>query len=495
MSPTRCVDGSPIWRESPTMSEPHRLHPAAIVILAVRVAKELAIPALLPIVFSVINGGLAAISVQMLLLVILGALVVLSVSAVYGLLSWRRFTYRVEAGELRVEQGVISRRHRSIPLERVQSIDLAQGILQRLLGVVSVRVETAGGGHAGAEVSLPGISRDDSERLRSAVAGRRVTATAPPRERAMPVWRLSVADLLLAGSTGGRAGVALSIVAALLTFADDLLPFESIADYSEHLDEVRVLAILILLVALTIWLLGVAGTVLAHAGFTIAQQGDHLLIERGLIERRRATIPLDRIQAIRAVEGLVRQPFGLVELRVESAGYGHSAGESKVLYPLLRRADVQPFLRELAPRFAVRAGLQRPPARARRRYATRPVVMIPAALTALVASIVFFPVGLAAALLVPLAALLGLWQYHDAGWAVVDETLLLRWRALGRTTAIVPRRRVQFGMARQTPFQRRAGLASVSMHVPSGSDGAVFGARHLDDDDARRLLAWLLPRR
>jgi putative membrane protein len=62
--------------------------------------------------------------------------------------------------------------------------------------------------------------------------------------------------------------------------------------------------------------------VLAHAGFTLSREGDFLYVKRGLLERREATIPLARIQAVRISEGVLRQPFGLASLRVESAGYG-----------------------------------------------------------------------------------------------------------------------------------------------------------------------------
>jgi len=135
------------------------------------------------------------------------------------------------------------------------------------------------------------------------------------------------------------------------------------------------------------------------------------------------------------------------------------------------------------------------PRKARRRYIFQVPVQIQFPLVIVPVSYFFYPLGLLSLLLIPAHMLLGYWQYRDAGWSVVGETLLLRWRMLGRTTAIVPRRRVQNGATQQNPFQRRAGLSNLSVRVPSGAGGASFGLMHMDHETALRLLAWFSPRR
>lgn len=483
------------------MSEPHRLHPAAIVLMALQIVRQFAIPALIPIALRIASDGFGSVSTQTAVISIAILLALFGLSSAYGILAWHRFTYRVEAGELRVEQGIINRQRRYIPLERIQTFDTSQGLLQRLLGVVSVRVETAGGGGGSPEVSLAGISQADSELLRQALArGRGDIAQVEADDSvavvpATNVWKLSAIDLLLAGSTGGRAGVALSIVLAAVSLGDNLIPYDRVEGLAERVTGLAVIVSIALVVAAFTWLLGVAGTILAHAGFTITQQGDHLLIERGLLERRRATIPVERIQAIRISEGVLRQPFGLVELRVESAGYGPQSGESTVLCPLLRRRDVLPFLARMAPAMAVEAPFNTLPTRARRRYALQLPNLIPAIIVVAVLNSFFYPLSLLSLLLIPAAILLGFMQYRDAGWGVAGDTLLLRWRTLGRTTAIVPRRRMQVGATHSNPFQRRVSLVTLVVRVPSGPGGASFGLMHIDKDVALRLLAWFAQRR
>lgn len=476
------------------MSEPHRLHPAAIVLMAIRIGREMFVPAIIPIIIQFFRHGLDALNARTLLLVVLGVLIFLAVSVTYGVLAWRRYTYRIEMGELRVEQGVISQKRRYIPLERIQAVDLSQGILQRLLGVVSVRVETAGGDQSRPEVSLAAVARSDARLLSQALAGHPEQAeTRQETAAALPTRRLSIGDLVLAGSTSGRVGVAISIVASVLAFANNAIPFDEITG---QFDRFSVLVTLFLAGAIFVgfvWLLGLFGTILAHAGFTLTRNGDNLSIERGLLERRQATIPVDRIQTIRIVEGMLRQPFGLVEVRIESAGYGDNSGESTVLFPLLRRSEVLPFLQEMTPSLAVLAEFNPLPARSRRRYVFHIDHLAPAIVLAAALSILLYPLGLVSLLLIPAALLLGLWQFRDAGWVIAGDTLLLRWRALARTTVIMPRRRIQMGETRRSPFQRRAALGTFAARVASGGSGAAFDLRHMDEDDVRMLMNWLAP--
>src|SRR5262245_47302959 len=77
------------------------------------------------------------------------------------------FTYRVEGNELITQHGILERKQRSIPLERIQEIRVEQGLMHRVFDVVDAKIETGGGG--GAEASLSVLSRSEVERLRRAV--------------------------------------------------------------------------------------------------------------------------------------------------------------------------------------------------------------------------------------------------------------------------------------------------------------------------------------
>ena len=475
-------------------SEPRRLHPAAMLIDAIKSIRRFLSAFVIPGVAFLASRGFDA---RTIVLVLLGALVVAVLGAVWGFLSWRATTYEVAGGAFRLCQGVVQKNERTIPLDHVQSVDTVQGLIQRLFGVVEVRVETAGGGASEPDASLAALSRADAAALRREIEGSRKVPVEAEEGPAV-LRRLGRRELLVAGATSGQIGVALSLIAVASQLFDDVLSEDLAQRLVEILAPRSVTAVLLLVFVLGLlaWLLAIGGTVLAYTGFTLSRDGEFLYIRRGLLERREATIPLARIQAVRVVEGLLRQPLGLASLRVESAGYGEDAGVSTTLFPLLPRKEVQGLLLDAAPEFAVAPPLNPIPRRALRRYVFRSAAptlfMISAA--ALVSFLVFdLAWGLMALLLVLPAAFYGWLRYRDAGWALEGDRLVVRTRLLTRTTAIAPRRRLQWRATVRSPLQRRASLATFLAQVASGGGGRELRVTDLGAEAAETLVYDLRP--
>lgn len=84
-------------------------------------------------------------------------------------LRYRRWWYRVTEDRLELGHGVLVRAESSVPHFRVQHIDLRQGPLQRLAGVVDLQISTAS---AASDASLPGVEPDRAERIRALVLAR-----------------------------------------------------------------------------------------------------------------------------------------------------------------------------------------------------------------------------------------------------------------------------------------------------------------------------------
>ncbi|WP_026091813.1 PH domain-containing protein [Blastomonas sp. AAP53] len=77
---------------------------------------------------------------------------------------WRRWGYAHADEQLRVARGWLVRTDTIVPFRRIQHIDVAQGPIERLFGLASLTVHTAGTHNS--IVTLPGLSRDDAEAMR-----------------------------------------------------------------------------------------------------------------------------------------------------------------------------------------------------------------------------------------------------------------------------------------------------------------------------------------
>ncbi len=90
-------------------------------------------------------------------------------SYVWAKLTYKYYRYELAEEDFRKELGVVFKKYTTIPYERIQNISIQRGILDRILGLSSLKIFTAGTGGSGmdgAEGLLLGVSRREAEELR-----------------------------------------------------------------------------------------------------------------------------------------------------------------------------------------------------------------------------------------------------------------------------------------------------------------------------------------
>ena len=87
---------------------------------------------------------------------------------IWAKLSYRFYKYELTDDGFRKELGVIYKKYVTIPYDRIQNVDIYRGILARILGLSDLNIQTAGSSAQASrgEGRLPGLSREDAEKLR-----------------------------------------------------------------------------------------------------------------------------------------------------------------------------------------------------------------------------------------------------------------------------------------------------------------------------------------
>lgn len=142
------------------MNEPRKLHRLFILFPLVGSVKSLIpIAALVSIKF--FNGkSLRDIPWYWLSAVIL---ILVTLLLLQGYLQWRRFVYTLEEDKILIRRGVLFREELSIYTGRIHSMNMEQPLLQRILGLTQVRIETPGKTEGGG--ILPAVTNSEGERL------------------------------------------------------------------------------------------------------------------------------------------------------------------------------------------------------------------------------------------------------------------------------------------------------------------------------------------
>jgi len=492
-------------------SEPRRAHPAGTITYARQSFRSAGYFAG-SLLFTGVVLAFDRIPLGLLILLVMAILIV-GVVFVFAIsyLRWLRFSFMIDGEIFFVEQGLIFRRTVRLSGQRIQAIDTQANILFRLLGLVVLNVHTAGKS-AVPEVSIPALSTTDAEALSQALRSLREASrpdlsradgeevslhvaeeTSPPATQPSPVWILSDRNLAIVAVTSDFLSPFIQLAGVflvLLSVANDFLGVPVTA-----MDRLFLLAIIPnLLIA---WFVTAVSAALRYWEFSVARKGEELRVEKGLLSRSTRTVPFSRIQGVRLAESLLSQIIGRFSVSADSAGVpGGDTGQREisgdfggptVLHPLLDHQEVRLFFEKMLPGYTI-PRMKKIPRRSLSRYILRGTLL---PLMVAVPVAIMIPYGWLALVVPVVMAAWSILAHHDAGFGTDESMLVIRRRAIQRTTVLVRRSRIQSLRVSQHFLQKISGLASVEVSIASSSFRTVFKVRDIDQTDAWNLIEWV----
>ena len=452
-----------------------------------RQARQL-VPLLIPALAATGLGGGAT-------TVVVLAVVVSLISLAAAGLSWWRFTYADGPGAVVVTRGLVSRSVRTVPNDRIRGVEVEAPVLHRLFGLVRVRIDAAAGA-AGKdeEVLVDGISRAEGDRLRMAVlthrspvgtvagdmavVGDMVAGTVPPAEEELSRW--SNRWLLYAPLVGSYLALPAAGLGALFRLAEELPDGALDALPEPDVPPTWAIALAVGAVVLLVVVGSIVGAALVNWGFRLVRRGGSLVAVRGLVTRRHTELEIDRIRGAAVSEGLGMRVAGAARTTALVTGLADAERRGQLL-PLGPRAEAWALTHRLVDD---PGPLVRHPRAALRRRIVRALAVglaVTAVGAALAATDGRWDVLAAGGALSVVGVLLARGLYGGLGHAAGPRSFSVRSGWLVRQQAVLERRAVIGWQVRQSWFQRRAGLATVTACVGAGSGG--YAAVDMAADD------------
>jgi putative membrane protein len=476
--------------------EPQRLHPFT---LLVRLLTSL--PALALILLPTLTNDDAQVWLPLFF------------GAVYGLvalpaivLQYLRFSYRITPQQIVIQSGVFNRQNRSIPIERVQNVEIERQLLARLLGLAKVRVETAGS--ASTEASIEYVSRQQAAKIRAAVrafqraadpdqaprrlsaarspeAGAKTDAKADAEGNASPetLFSMSLRHVLLAGAFRFSLFY-LALIFSVLQFVDPetltnwlLLSQDRIDTVVDAMYQSPVLTALgtVVVAALLGWLSGILITLNRYYGFTLWMEGGKLRKRHGLFTVTEGTIPLAKVQVLIVQTTPLMRLFGWYTLEVQTMGLNTDQQGQRVVAPFAQWETVMQLASRVRPMQVPDTFESVSPLTIRRYFLRRLGVLL-----AVMAPAVYFwprdwwaPYDVAlpwwSLLAIPALGIAAYLHYYYHRFAIHHDGLYVRRGVLRHYLWMIPINRYQVVYAADSLLQRRLGLKTLFVDTAGAS--------------------------
>lgn len=470
-----------------------RLHPATIVINLFDFVRQF----LFAIIIVAISSQGRDDATFEIMMAALGGLGVLS--SVYRFLVT---TYGIQEGALVVKKGGLWKQDRTIPLDRIQNVTIKRSLIERLVGVCSVVVETAAGLQT--EAQLSSLSQDDAEQLRSRLLSVVSTEKGPSFELPPALYMLTTKELIVAGALQNRALWMLFTAVGFLQFGVGSDRIEDLIKTGRDLSfSVPVWVGLAFGLFLVGWAVSIVGTSIKYGGFRIDRYEKGLRMHYGLLAQTEVLLPLKRVQALSVIRPLLFRWFGYAEVRADALGsFDEKMPTGGVtLSPIVNNARVNRLVNFVYQGQSATNVQWRPISRkAIRRsflrsslgwlifFALAALVSMPARELARLPDPPAWLYGAGAVLILLLSWAYAVARYRRTGWRVDDEFLMIRYGVFKQVVEFVPRGTIQWSSETSSWMMRRMSLANVS----AATAVRAHEVPELDQADAERLLNVLM---
>lgn len=487
------------------MSIPQRQHPMGVVVYMLHNFRAMIT---LFIAFFAITSS----SAWFWSIVAFVSLPVLIIFGVFSYYQYRNFTFQVADEELIIHKGIFFTERIVIDVDRIQSIHITENIVQRLLGLVALKVDTAGS--KGNELEIPALERKKANALKMLLRFKKQEssgeinpelaeiATAQDTDELRPpkkvLVQLGIKDLIVVGLTENhlRTGIlALAFVFGTISQYQQMLESyiqESVDVYAQQALRAGIKVILIGIVLFTIIsiCLSIFRAVLRFYDLKAVLHSDAVEISTGLVKRNSYRLPIRKIQYVKWVSNPLRRWAGFESAVLKpSSSVGETNKTQRIEIPALHIHQSEALANGIFPDYQIPAHTLTTNADAYARFA------------GIVAGILLFPIisvlvylygywPLLTLLAIPLIAFLGYRYGRSVKLDFDSEYLCVRKGEVFTHRDVMATYKIQ-----ALSIHQNIGLAHRKLcHLRIFTAAGELSVRYLTLEDSQKLYDFLLLR-
>lgn len=274
-----------------------------------------------------------------------GLLAFFIIIGIIAYLRYRNFTFNIdeENEEFIIKEGMFNKSRLAIPLDKIQQVNINQSLLQRIIDVHSLEVDTAGTNKQ--EVAIKAIpetlATSLKARLMEGAKKKRLLHQAPETatvsETEKPFITISLASLFKTGITSNYART----FALLLAFA--ISAFQYIEDYinvsgyeGDPLDDyinaemaMRFVSFIIIGVMVLMLVVNLTRTIIKFFGYKITKQRGSLLLSYGLINTKNTILRPEKVQYVTVGRNFFQKKLDVQDIKIRQASEHESTDKER----------------------------------------------------------------------------------------------------------------------------------------------------------------------
>jgi putative membrane protein len=413
------------------------------------------------------------------------------ISMIRSLISFFRKKFYIDEDELIVMSGALSNKTISIPFERIQSINFEQNVIHRILKVVKLKIDTAGSKDKEAEIDGlnlqkaealrtlllkekdEALAKQDSEEIQDEDTDAEVAATIDEKI-GKPIITLSLKDLIKASLFENHLNSLAIIFASFwyiyINAREVGINAEDYVDKIPIIYDITMYALVILATAIIAIIISLFRTSINYYKLTFVRVANGFRIQKGLFNYITLSALDHKIQTFGWSDTWLKKKIGIHDIRMKQASISKVETKESIVVPGASIDHVKEVIQNLYPHSNVDAISMRGvhPSYLNRRIAiTLGVLFIISCIATYFEIDKLFYFTIVMMFVLPFMYTK---RFRKLAFGYDREFLRLRGGTFGDSHIIMPIYKIQSVKQHQSPFQRKRGLVSLSIHNASGSE-------------------------
>ena len=264
----------------------------------------------------------------------IAVLVLLFLLVVHTILYYLNFLFYISNGEFVLKKGYFRKKILTVPLDRIQSVNTKQNLIQQVLDVVTLEIDTAGS--VAKELKIQALEKSFAielqKQLRPVDLKRTETENDLQAEETAEIaeeviLKLSPSDLMRIGISQNHLRAGLIIIAfgfQIFQQIQDMFDDKAEEYSSEFISFISssnwaLISFLILFFLAVSVVFSLLRTVLKYFDFKLIKNEGTYRIESGLLNKRNVIIPHGKVQELKWETGPLKKLFGIYHLVFKQA--------------------------------------------------------------------------------------------------------------------------------------------------------------------------------
>lgn len=431
---------------------------------------------------------------------LVGTLAILVIIGIISYLKYLNFTFYIdqENEEFIITEGIFNKTKTAIQLSKIQQVNINQSLIQRLVGVYELAVDTAGTNKKEGDIKAisHSLALDLKARLLENEKRRPIekdidnASNEVLNEREIdaeiPFIKISFLSLLKIGITSNYVKSFFILLAFFITVFDyikqitgrDVIYNENIEDYVDESQVASAFLMLFAVLFLAVIVINLVKTVFNYYDYQIARQKGSLLLTFGLLNTKSTIVKPEKVQITSITQNFFQKKLNVLELKIKQATGGEKEDrKSAIEIPGCNKREKEAILKLLFQKIPEKGVMLKPNYR-KLGFSIFLSIVLPIVVFYFLRDILIAKMPLIdylAAFFVVFVGLIQFYKFKNNRFFINNDFIILQSGAWDISDEIIEPSKIQAITTSQLFWHKNVNIGSITLHTAGGNIAFQLG--------------------